>query len=73
MTAATFSPYLVEIPDRQSVRRFSDRDHTSIVSWNRHRCGRHFAARDATDLRSLTSAASIDRCVTTPDTAGQER
>jgi epoxide hydrolase len=36
--------------DFQSVRKFADRDHANIVSWNRHPTGSHFATRDATDL-----------------------
>jgi hypothetical protein len=36
--------------DFQSVRRFSERDHSNIVSWNRYPSGSHFATRDATDL-----------------------
>jgi epoxide hydrolase len=36
--------------DFQSVRRFSERDHANIVSWNRYPSGSHFATRDATDL-----------------------
>jgi pimeloyl-ACP methyl ester carboxylesterase len=36
--------------DFQSVRRFSERDHAHIVSWNRYASGSHFATRDATDL-----------------------
>jgi epoxide hydrolase len=36
--------------DFQSVRKFADRDHTNIVSWNRYGHGSHFATRDATDL-----------------------
>jgi epoxide hydrolase len=36
--------------DFQSVRRFANRDHANIVSWNRYEQGSHFATRDATDL-----------------------
>jgi hypothetical protein len=36
--------------DFQSIRRFADRDHANIVSWNRYDTGSHFATRDATDL-----------------------
>jgi pimeloyl-ACP methyl ester carboxylesterase len=36
--------------DFQSVRRFADRDHTNIVSWNRYDVGSHFAPHDAPDL-----------------------
>ena len=36
--------------DFQSVRRFADRDHANIVSWNRYPRGSHFSPHDATDL-----------------------
>jgi hypothetical protein len=36
--------------DFQSVRRFSERDHANIVSWNRYSRGSHFAPHDAPDL-----------------------
>jgi hypothetical protein len=36
--------------DFQSVRRFADRDHANIVSWNRYDRGSHFAPHDARDL-----------------------
>ena len=36
--------------DFQSIRKFADRDHASIVSWNRYDTGSHFATRDAADL-----------------------
>jgi epoxide hydrolase len=36
--------------DFQSIRRFADRDHASIVSWNRHERGSHFSPYDAPDL-----------------------
>ena len=36
--------------DFQSIRKFADRDHANIVSWNRYPSGSHFATRDATDL-----------------------
>jgi hypothetical protein len=36
--------------DFQSIRKFADRDHSNIVSWNRYDRGSHFATRDATDL-----------------------
>ena len=36
--------------DFQSVRKFADRDHANIVSWNRYPSGSHFATRDASDL-----------------------
>jgi hypothetical protein len=31
--------------DFPSVRRFADRDHDNIVSWNRYPSGSHFATR----------------------------
>jgi hypothetical protein len=51
-TGATTTPTGVAIfaHDFQSVRRFADRDHANIVSWNRYDQGSHFATRDATDL-----------------------
>jgi pimeloyl-ACP methyl ester carboxylesterase len=36
--------------DFQSVRRFADRDHANIVSWNHYDRGSHFAPHDAPDL-----------------------
>src|SRR5262245_10410513 len=36
--------------DFQSVRRFAERDHANIVSWNRYDRGSHFAPQDAPDL-----------------------
>jgi hypothetical protein len=36
--------------DFQSVRRFSDRDHANIVSWNHYDRGSHFSPRDAPEL-----------------------
>jgi epoxide hydrolase len=36
--------------DFQSVRRFSERDHSNIISWNRYERGSHFAPQDASDL-----------------------
>jgi pimeloyl-ACP methyl ester carboxylesterase len=36
--------------DFQSVRRFADRDHANIVSWNRYDSGSHFSPQDAPDL-----------------------
>jgi epoxide hydrolase len=36
--------------DFQSVRRFAERDHTNIVSWNRYDRGSHFSPHDAPDL-----------------------
>jgi epoxide hydrolase len=44
-TGVAIFPY-----DFQSIRKFSDRDHANIVSWNRYDRGSHFATRDATDL-----------------------
>lgn len=36
--------------DFQSIRRFAERDHSNIVSWNRYDRGSHFAPHDAADL-----------------------
>ena len=36
--------------DFQSIRRFADRDHSNIVSWNRYDRGSHFSPHDAPDL-----------------------
>jgi epoxide hydrolase len=36
--------------DFQSVRRFADRDHQNIVSWNHYDRGSHFSPHDAPDL-----------------------
>ena len=36
--------------DFQSIRRFADRDHANIVSWNRYDRGGHFSPQDAPDL-----------------------
>lgn len=36
--------------DFQTVRRFADRDHKNIISWNRYDRGSHFAPYDAADL-----------------------
>jgi epoxide hydrolase len=36
--------------DFQTIRRFADRDHANIVSWNRYDRGSHFAPHDAPDL-----------------------
>ena len=36
--------------DFQAVRRFAERDHTNIVSWNTYDQGSHWAAHDAPDL-----------------------
>ena len=51
-TEPTTTPTGVAIfaEDFQSVRRFADRDHANIVSWNRYDRGSHFAPRDAPDL-----------------------
>jgi epoxide hydrolase len=50
--AATTTPTGVAIfaRDFQSIRKFADRDHANIVSWNHYEQGSHFATRDATDL-----------------------
>jgi hypothetical protein len=51
-TEPTTAPTGVAIfaEDFQSVRRFADRDHANIVSWNRYDRGSHFAPEDAPDL-----------------------
>jgi epoxide hydrolase len=36
--------------DFQSIRRFADRDHADIVSWNHYDRGSHFSPHDAPDL-----------------------
>jgi hypothetical protein len=36
--------------DFQSIRRFAERDHANIVSWNHYDRGSHFAPHDAPDL-----------------------
>jgi hypothetical protein len=36
--------------DFQSIRRFAERDHNGIVSWNRYDRGSHFSPHDAADL-----------------------
>jgi hypothetical protein len=36
--------------DFQSIRRFAERDHADIVSWNRYDRGSHFSPHDAPDL-----------------------
>jgi pimeloyl-ACP methyl ester carboxylesterase len=36
--------------DFQSIRRFAERDHSNIVSWNRYDRGSHFGPYDAPDL-----------------------
>jgi epoxide hydrolase len=49
---ATTTPTGVAIfaNDFQSIRRFAERDHANIVSWNRYDRGSHFSPRDAADL-----------------------
>ena len=51
-TEPTTTPTGVAIfaEDFQSVRRFAERDHASIISWNRYERGSHFAPQDAPDL-----------------------
>jgi epoxide hydrolase len=51
-TEPTTAPTGVAIfaEDFQSVRRFADRDHANIVSWNHYDRGSHFAPHDAPDL-----------------------
>ena len=44
-TGVAIFPY-----DFQSIRRFADRDHANIVSWNRYDRGSHFSPHDAPDL-----------------------
>jgi pimeloyl-ACP methyl ester carboxylesterase len=44
-TGVAIFPY-----DFQTVRKFADRDHVNIVSWNRYDRGSHFAPHDAPDL-----------------------
>jgi hypothetical protein len=36
--------------DMKTVRKFAERDHTNIVSWNEFDRGSHWAAHDAPDL-----------------------
>jgi len=36
--------------DFQSIRKFAERDHANIISWNRYDRGSHFAPVDAADL-----------------------
>jgi hypothetical protein len=36
--------------DFRPIRKFAERDHTNIVSWNEYDRGSHWAAHDATDL-----------------------
>jgi epoxide hydrolase len=55
MTTDAITPYTAQIPDvdledLRTVRKFADRDHANIVSWNHYEQGSHFATRDATDL-----------------------
>ena len=52
--------------DFQTIRRFADRDHSNIVSWNRYDRGSHFAPTDAPDLllgdiRDFFRRASVAR------------
>jgi epoxide hydrolase len=51
-TEPTTAPTGVAIfaADFQSIRRFADRDHSNIVSWNRYDRGSHFSPHDAPDL-----------------------
>jgi pimeloyl-ACP methyl ester carboxylesterase len=51
-TEPTTAPTGVAIfaEDFQSVRRFADRDHKGIVSWNHYDRGSHFSPHDAPDL-----------------------
>jgi epoxide hydrolase len=51
-TEPTTAPTGVAIfaADFQSIRRFADRDHAGIVSWNRYDRGSHFSPHDAPDL-----------------------
>ena len=51
-TEPTTAPTGVAIfaEDFQSVRRFADRDHANIVSWNHYDRGSHFSPHDAPDL-----------------------
>jgi hypothetical protein len=36
--------------DFRSIRRFAERDHAAVVSWNEHDRGSHWSAHDAPDL-----------------------
>jgi epoxide hydrolase len=49
---ATTTPTGVAIfaNDFQSVRRFAERDHANVVSWNRYDRGSHFSPHDSPDL-----------------------
>jgi epoxide hydrolase len=51
-TGPTTTPTGVAIfaDDFQSVRRFAERDHANIISWNHYERGSHFAPQDAPDL-----------------------
>jgi hypothetical protein len=51
-TEPTTTPTGVAIfaEDFQSVRRFAERDHANIISWNRYERGSHFSPQDAPDL-----------------------
>jgi pimeloyl-ACP methyl ester carboxylesterase len=52
--------------DFQAIRRFADRDHRNIVTWNTYDRGGHWAAHDAADLlvediRQFFAAVSAER------------
>ena len=49
-TTTTPTGVAIFAEDFQSVRRFAERDHANIVSWNRYERGSHFAPQDAPDL-----------------------
>jgi pimeloyl-ACP methyl ester carboxylesterase len=51
-TEPTATPTGVAIfaEDFQSVRKFADRDHANIISWNYYERGSHFSPHDAPDL-----------------------
>jgi hypothetical protein len=51
-TEPTTAPTGVAIfaKDFQSIRRFADRDHANIISWNHYDRGSHFSPTDAPDL-----------------------
>jgi pimeloyl-ACP methyl ester carboxylesterase len=51
-TEPTTTPTGVAIfaEDFQSVRKFADRDHANIISWNYYERGSHFSPHDAPDL-----------------------
>ena len=52
LTDPTVTPTGVAIfaEDFQSVRKFADRDHANIISWNHYDRGSHFSPHDAPDL-----------------------